>query len=273
MPRGERLAAERAQQASTTGGEAQGLRAVTRTLDLLDVIAAATGRLDLASLARESGLHAATALRYLNSLQARGFVRHTPETGYELGAKLFELGSAFAQRSSMAVEVQQPLEELAVAAQETASAGIVDEGSVLYIAIAQGQRELGIQSVAGSRHPIHCTALGKAVMAWLPWDEASVLLSLRPLVALTDKTLVHLPALRRELEHTRARGYAIDNEERNEGVLCIGAPVFDHLGRVVGAVSISGPKFRVEVRSVEVVAQLVVDTARLVSTRLGAPPV
>ncbi len=250
--------------------DTHGLRAVTRTLDLLDAIAASNGRLDLATLARSSGLHPATALRYLASLQARGFIRHNPDTGYQLGPKLFELGSAFVGRISIAQEIQGPLEELALAAQETASAGVVDGDSVLYIAIVRGQRELGIQSSPGTRHPLHCTSLGKAMLAHLPWREAEALLRSRQLTALTQHTIVHLSELRREFEDVRRRGYAVDDEERHEGVYCIGAPIFDHSGSVVGALSVSGPKFRM-VRSQAESAKLVVQVTATVSKRLGAP--
>jgi DNA-binding IclR family transcriptional regulator len=249
--------------------ESQSLRAVTRTLDLLDAIAASKGSLDLTSLARESGLHPATALRYLNSLERRGLIRRDSRSGYDLGVKLFELGSSFAERNSILREVQGPIDDLAIKAQETASAGILDDGSVLYIAIANGQRELGIQSSAGTRHPAHCTALGKAILASLPWEHAAAVLAHRPLVPLEGPP-PDVKNLRDELAKTRNRGYAVDDEERHEGVLCIGAPVFTHSGEVAGAVSISGPKFRIEGHSFDGMAGLVIETAAEISRRLGA---
>lgn len=252
------------------GSDTQGLRAVTRTLDLLDVIATTEGKLDLTTLAKASGLHPATALRYLASLEARGLIRHSREAGYQLGARLFELGSAFVRRTSFADEVQPVLEDLARRVEETASAGILDESSVLYLAIVQGQRELGIQSSPGLRHPAYCTSLGKAILAQLPWDEAKAVLDVVPRQRLTSKTRVDLLEIRRDFDSIRQLGYAVDDEERQEGVICIGAPVFDHTGAVAGALSISGPAFRVT-RSKPEVVEAVVAASRAASMRLGNP--
>ncbi|MFL5238822.1 MAG: IclR family transcriptional regulator [Rhizomicrobium sp.] len=253
-----------------TRPEAQGLRAVTRTLDLLDVIATTEGKLDLTTLARASGLHPATALRYLGSLEARGLIRHSREGGYQLGARLFELGSAFVRRTSFAEEVQPVLEDLARRVQETASAGILDENSVLYLAIVQAQRELGIQSSPGTRHQAYCTSLGKAILAQLPWHDAKAVLQAEPRVRLTSKTRVDLAEMQREFEKIRELGYAVDDEQRHEGVICVGAPIFDHTGTVAGALSISGPAFRVT-RSQPEIAQAVVAASMAVSQRLGDP--
>ena len=253
-----------------TRPDAQGLRAVMRTLDLLDVIATAEGKLDLTTLARASGLHPATALRYLASLETRGLIRHSREGGYQLGARLFELGSAFVRRTSFAEEVQPVLEDLARRVQETASAGILDENSVLYLSIVQAQRELGIQSSAGTRHPAYCTSLGKAILAQLPWNEAKAVLQAEPRVRLTSKTGVGLAELQREFETIRELGYAVDDEQRHEGVICVGAPIFDHTASVAGALSISGPAFRVA-RSQAEIAQAVVTASMAVSKRLGNP--
>jgi DNA-binding IclR family transcriptional regulator len=252
------------------GSDTQGLRAVTRTLDLLDVIATTEGKLDLTTLAKASGLHPATALRYLASLEARGLIRHSREAGYHLGARLFELGSAFVRRTSFADEVQPVLEDLARRVEETASAGILDESSVLYLAIVQGQRELGIQSSPGLRHPAYCTSLGKAILAQMPWDEAKAVLDVVPRQRLTSKTRVDLLEIRRDFESIRQLCYAVDDEERQEGVICIGAPVFDHTGAVAGALSISGPAFRVT-RSKPEVVEAVVAASRAASMRLGNP--
>jgi IclR family KDG regulon transcriptional repressor len=254
----------------SAGSTAPGMRGVTRTLDLLDAIAAAPGKLDLATLARASELHPATALRYLSSLEARGFIRHLPGTGYQLGARLFELGSAFVEQATIYREVQQPLEELANRVQETASAGILYEGDVLYIAVVQGQRELGIQSSAGVRHPAYCTSLGKAILAHLPAEKVKSVVTGRPLEPLTDRTITEVPKLYKDLLLVRDRGYALDDEERHEGVFCVGAPIFDHSGKVAGALSVSGPKFRM-VRSASDTAKFVVSAASAVSRRLGAP--
>jgi IclR family acetate operon transcriptional repressor len=245
------------------------LRAVTRALDLLLAMADPPAPYELSTIARHVHLHPATALRHLESLRSRGFVRQLPNGNYELGARLFELGNAFAGAISIWRYANELAQELAASANETASVGILEDGQVLYIAIANGQRELGIQSSPGTRHPAYCTALGKALLASLPWSAVQLILARHPPVRLTDHTLVDPGDLREELERTTARGYSIDDEERHEGVFCIGAAIRDHTGSAVAAVSISGPKFRTTASGIDQLAQFVVDAASQTSRRLG----
>ena len=245
------------------------IRAVTRALDLLDAVAEDQGRRSLSDLARQTGLHASTTLRYLESLRERGLIRQTSSGGYRLGARLFELGSAFTRGISLWEHAHEIARDLATRANETASVGILDDGRILYIAIENGQRELGIQWRPGTRHPAHCTALGKAILASMPWPAVHALLESHPLEQLTRKTITEPGELRRELEVTASRGFAIDDEERAVGVVCVGAGIRDFSGSVAGAISISGPKFRLTSRKLGSYGDLVRASAEQASHRLG----
>jgi DNA-binding IclR family transcriptional regulator len=245
------------------------VRAVTRALDVLIAFGSLTAPVDLATLARYVGLHPTTAFRYLESLKARGLVRHR-KGGYELGSPVFELASTYLRGLSVWSSAQELAERLATTANETASLGVLDNGQVLYIAIAHGQRELGIQSSPGTRHPAYCTALGKAMLSELAWPEVEAILAAHPPVRLTARTLVEPDTLGADLASIRGRGYALDDEERTPGVICIGAPIRDHSGGVVAAISISGPAFRIHERGVDEMAQLVIGAAAEASSRLGA---
>src|SRR5262249_18473841 len=125
--------------------------------------------------------------------------------------------------------------------------------------------------VAYARHPLHCTALGKALLAGLPWSEASRLLTMHPRDKLTERTMVELSALRQELERSEARGYAVDGEERAPGGTCVAAPIRDHPGQVAAAVSVSGATFRMRKHGLERLGRLVRRSAAEASERLGAP--
>jgi len=245
------------------------IRAVTRALDLLDAVAEDRGRRSLSDLARQTGLHASTTLRYLESLRERGLIRQTSSGGYRLGARLFELGSAFTRGISLWEHAHEIARDLATRANETASVGILDDGRILYIAIENGQRELGIQWRPGTRHPAHCTALGKAILASMPWPAVHALLESHPLERLTKKTITEPGELRRELEVTVSRGFAIDDEERAVGVVCVGAGIRDFSGSVAGAISISGPKLRLTSRKLGSYGDLVRASAEEASHRLG----
>lgn len=236
------------------------------------VLATQNGPVALADLARATGLNQSTSFRLLESMRSRGFVRqHSGGNGYQLGSVVVDLGSAFLRSVSIWDHARDAAEQLAEEIAETASVGVLDRSQVLYIAIARGQRELGIQSQSGTRHPAYCTALGKMLMADLTWDEAERILDSEPMLRHTPTTIVDKPAMRAELENVRARGYSVDDEERNAHVVCIAAPVTDHTGRTVAAVSVSGPSFRMREHGVANVADRVTACAAEVSARMGSP--
>ena len=261
----------RKQFSSTENDEVYHVRAVTRALDLVIALSEIPTPIGLVALAESVSLPPSTAFRLLESLKSRGFVRQTGSGAYELGSRVFEVGSAFLRQVSLWSQATEIAEHLADFTEETASVGILDEGQVLYIAIARGQSEIGIQSAAGTRHPVHCTSLGKVMLADLEWSQVQTLIQQRPLVRFTDRTLIEADGFRRELEHVRVQGFALDDEERTPGVLCIGAPLRDHTGRVIGAMSISGPAFRMRERSVSDLAKQVMARAYEASRHLGAP--
>jgi IclR family transcriptional regulator, KDG regulon repressor len=245
------------------------IRAVTRAIDLLNALGDQPGSRGLSELARQTGLPTSTAFRYLEVLRVRGLIHRSSDGNYELGARLFELGSTFVRGVSLWDQAAGLARDLAAHANETASVGILDDGRILYIAIANGQHKLGIQSNPGTRHPVHCTALGKAILASMPWMAVERLLQKQPVEARTRKTITEKVQLRRELEITASRGYAVDDEERAVGVICIGAAIRDVSGSVAGAISISGPKSRITSQKLESYGLLVRARAQEASQRLG----
>jgi IclR family transcriptional regulator, acetate operon repressor len=245
------------------------IRSVVRALDVL-IAVSELGAADLSKVASAVDLHPSTTLRMLESLRSRDMVRQRRGL-WEIGARAFEVGSTFLRRVSLAGEAQVLVEELAEQANETASFGVLDNGEVLYLAIAHGQWELGIQSVPGGRHPAHCTALGKVMLAHRPWDEVEKFLDDHPPVRLTPATFIEPGDIRRELSRVRRRGYAVDAEERLPGVVCLAAPIRDSTGTVVAAISISGPKLRFGRNRIPTLAEGVVEVADRGSAILGAP--
>jgi DNA-binding IclR family transcriptional regulator len=246
------------------------VRSVVRALDVL-IAVSEHGPADLSTIARAVQLHPTTTLRMLESLRSRDLVRHR-RGRYEIGARAFEVGSAFLNGISLSAEAQLLVEELATRVNETANFGILDQGEVLYLAIARSQWELGIQWLPGGRHPAHCTALGKAILAHMQWGDVAEILRDHPPVRMTPATLIEPDDIRRELNLVARRGYAVDSEERLSGVVCVGAPIRDSKGSVVAAVSISGPAMRLSLNRLPVVAEHVMDIAERGSEILGAPP-
>jgi DNA-binding IclR family transcriptional regulator len=247
------------------------VRSVVRALDVLMALSTQNGPVSLADLAKETGLNPSTAFRLLESMRVRGFVRRTDGggSGYQLDSRVVDLGSAFLRSMSIWDHARDLADQLADDLSETASVGVLDQGRVLYIAIARGQRELGIQSQSGTRHPAYCTALGKVFLADLTWAEAAAILDAEPMVRLTPSTIIGKAAMQEELEIIRSRGYSVDDEERNPHVVCIAAPITDHTGRTVAAVSISGPAFRIREQGIENVARRVTERATEASMQMG----
>jgi DNA-binding IclR family transcriptional regulator len=140
------------------------------------------------------------------------------------------------------------------------------------VANVEGPCTLRMPSTVGRRTPAHCSALGKAVLAFLPASTLEELLAGRPLRALTSKSLVARGALKADLQRIRVRGYAIDDEEIEKGLRCVGAPVRDYSGLVAGAVSIAGPTFRIPKSRVPALAEAVMAIARELSAELGCRP-
>lgn len=257
-------------------GEARGgineryvVRAVDRSLTVLALLARKPTGMDASALARAAQLHVSTVFRILQTLKLRNFVVETPSGLYRIGPKAFEVGSSFLRSTSLQPEGQVIVERLAAETGETASMGILDSDEVLYLAIAHGQRELGIQSNVGTRHPPYCTALGKVLMADLSWPDAQALLTRIELTRMTKNTIVDVSRWPEELRKVAAQGYALDAEERVLGVRAVAAPVRDHSGRVVAAISAAGPAFRITGDNLEPLILQVRKLADEFSQRLG----
>lgn len=245
------------------------VRAVTRALDLLTTLADEPSDAGLSALARRCGLSVTTTFRLLESLRSRGFVRHHGQGSYSLGSRSFVVGSAFLRTVSVWNRASELAEQLSSISGETASVGVLDESQVLYIAIAHGQQTIGVESSPGTRHPVHCTALGKAILAELPWADSLAILRQRSPFRVTNRTLVTMDALRADLAKSRRRGYAVDEEERTPGVICVGAPIRDHRDDVVAAISVSGPAFRIREQGICEVGATVVRFTTTATRELG----
>ena len=225
--------------------------------------------MEASALARAAGLHVSTVFRILQTLKLRHFVVEAPGGLYKIGPRAFEVGNSFLRNTSLQSEGQQIAERLAAETGETASVGILDSDEVLYLAIAHGQRELGIQSNVGTRHPLYCTALGKVLLAGLSWPDARERLSRIERIQMTENTIVDVDRLGEELAKVAAGGYALDAEERILGVRAVAAPVRDHSGRVVAAISAAGPAFRIMGDNLAHLESLVPKLAAEYSERLG----
>lgn len=244
---------------------------LSRAIAVLFAFTAPRPERTLDELAEDLGFNKTSLLRILRTLEAERFVIRDDER-YRLGPRVLDLGNVYL--SSLSVhEIAQPImERLAAELGQTVSLAILDEFDVVYIGIEQAQREVGIQGEVGGRHLAHATGLGKVMLADLPEERLDELLARHPLTRRTHRTIVDPDVLRARLQEVRELGYAIDDEERAIGIRCVAAPVHDHRGRVVAAMSVAGPIFHMLDEDVPVVRDRLLQAAHDVSTQLGHDP-
>jgi DNA-binding IclR family transcriptional regulator len=250
-----------------------GPQVVDRVVDILEAFLWLGPQLGVSELSRALGLKKATTHRLLASLRRRDFVAQDPVTRrYRLGIKLWELGSQATSQVAWVDRAKPFLQQLTDQTGETAHLAVLDDGEVLYVDKVESTRSLRMPSQVGRRLPAHCTGVGKALLAHLPTVDVSSIVARRGMAAFTKRTITDLVALQADLTEVRRRGYSIDDGEIEDGLRCIGAPVRDHSGRVVAAVSIAGPASRLPDNDIEKLGAIVLAGARALSTALGCPP-
>ena len=250
------------------------VQSIDRVLDIIEALSACPRGAALTDLAGSVNLHISTVHRMLSALISRGYAKKDPETGkYALTLRLFELGSRVAGSMDWAAAARPQLERLARATGETVHLVARDGDAVVYIyKQSPADSILRASSFVGLRNPMYCTGVGKSILAFLPPEEVKAIWARTSPVQFTPHTLTDPGRLYADLDIIRARGWAVDEEEHEIGVVCVAAPVFSFDGTPVGAVSVAAPSARMggEVRLR--CAQEVLDSARAVSALLGAPP-
>ena len=248
------------------------IQSVDRAVRILKALAAGPGRLGVSELSERLGLAKGTVHGLLRTLQAHGLVEQHPDSDkYQLGPELLQLSNRYLDLSDLRSRALAWSELLATRANEAVRVGALHGGGVLIVHhVFRPDSSLQILEV-GEVLPLHATALGKAVLAYLPDDVQSDLLA-DGLTKLTGHTLATVAPLRRELVAVRDRGYAVEREEAVLGEAGVAAPIFDRSAAPIGAVGIAGPRERLLRRGREPgVAAAVLEAARGISRDLGAP--
>jgi IclR family KDG regulon transcriptional repressor len=242
--------------------------AVVRVFSILDRLSLERS-VSLEELSRETRLAKPTILRFLQTLQKLGYVRRDERDQWAITFKLFTMGSRALGHLDLYVAARPVAEKLAEELGETVHMGILEADEAVYVLKIESRYTIRMFSRVGRRIPLHCTAIGKALLAFsAPAERAAVLKGLK-FVAFTPKTLSSRAKLEEELEAIRGRGYTVDDEEHEEGIRCIGAPIFDYTGAVVAALSVSWPVFRFPHGGTSAMAARVMDAAARISSILG----
>ena len=247
------------------------VQSLERAFDLLEALSAG-GELGVTELANRTGLVPSTAHRLLHTLAKRGYVSQSSDTGrYLLGYKVVEVASGLERRLERLRVVARPhLERIQRSTGETVNLVVLDADRVVYVDQVEGSRSVRMFTTVGTSVLAHTTGCGKAIMAAGPPDAVTALYGGRePLERLTAHTLTTLEALEDDFRRIRRRGYAIDNEEHEEGVACVATAVLDHTARPVAAISVWGPTVRILHDMAAELGSLLVEHAAQVSAALG----
>lgn len=246
------------------------VQVLDRAFAILGLLEEDGAEIGAAKVAGRLRLHKTTAHRMLAVLEHNEYIERSPLTGkYHLGWRLGDLGMRAISRMDPREIARPELARLVDETGETARLGVLRQGEVASIASVQSRRTLRTPATVGHRSPAHCSSQGKAILAFLTEEELHAFVHEYGSKAYTKNTLTRISSLRAELERIRTHGFAVDNEEFEEGLKCIGAPVKDYSGAVVAAISIAGPCSRLNGERMPSLVKSVKSAACRLSRSLG----
>lgn len=255
-----------------TSNELEFSQTVLKALIVLECVADADRPLSAAEVAKLCKISRPTAYRLLSTLAVRDYVTQVNGPYFRLGTQALSLSRKLLDSMDLPELARPYMRELGSLTNETVYLSTLQDTEILYIAKVESTQSIRTSCIIGTRNNLYSTSMGKAVLAFLPAAEQARLIEQINLVPITPKTIVDRAALIEDLAHIRKRGYAIDDEENESGVRCVGAPIFDRSGRVFAAISVSAPAYRFPVQAIAEVSALVVEKTSTISARLGYTP-
>jgi DNA-binding IclR family transcriptional regulator len=227
--------------------------------------------LGVTELSIRTGLHKSTVARILTTLQTESFVSQNLRTGkYRLGVGLISLAGVALGRVDVRTAAYDYLDDLVEATQESVSVTIRDEAESLNVLSKSSPKPVRFVTWTGRRLPLHCTASGKVLLAGLSPEERKPLVS--RVRRYTDRTIAGGRDLEEEIIQVEKQGYALAEEEYEQGFSAVAAPIFSHEGTVAGALSVSGPSFRLDTPKLKSFIPALTETAARISKELGFDP-
>ncbi len=247
------------------------IQAVYHALDLLEQFSDDVDELGVTELSKRLKLHKNNVFRLLATLESRNYIEQNKVTeNYRLGLKTLELGQTFIKQMGLLRQARPVLERLVKECNETTYVAILKELQIVYLDVVETDLTVRVVPRVGAQLPAYCTAAGKVQIAYLTDGELENFLPAKGLKRFTPNTVTDRNELKKQLQMIVEQGYAIDDEELDIGVRCIGAPIRDYTRRIIGAVSISGPSMRLtEERMEKELIPIVKKAAEEISTKLG----
>jgi len=250
------------------------IQSVERAFDILELLANAAHEMQLREVSQITGLNVSTCHHLLSTLVKRGYAGQNPQgRTYFAGSKILELSDSRLRQFSIHDVAMPELRKLNQATGESVHLAVMQGYDLTTLAKLDSTQpvRVGTDGV-GKSNAAHATATGKAILAWLPETEIARVIAEKGLSRFTDKTITGIADLMEELRHVRRNGFAVDLEEFQPGVTCIGSAIRDHTGAVIGSISCSMPNTRAEGKHFDVVKKAVRQATTALSELLGSPP-
>jgi len=246
------------------------IKVLDKSLSVLDLLLKKGSAMNITEIAEKLEFYPSTIHRILDTLKHWGYVEQDPNMQkYQLGLKLLELGMAKFHQMDLVREATPYLRELVKECNETVHLGVLEEGEVMYLAKEESSQTIRMISYVGKRAPVHCTSLGKVLLAYLSEEERKKILGKKELTRFTENTITDKSKLKKELDKVRKQGFALDLEENEKDICCIAAPIKNYQGKVIGAISISGPVYRIDINKQDHLKEALPKISNKISKRLG----
>ena len=247
------------------------INSVVQALNALDYLGTCGGEAGVVEVSEALGVHKSTASRVLATMSYQGYVARNETTQkYSLGIRIVELARAKLEQFELREFARPFLEKLSRETEETIHLAVLDQKELVYIDKVDSPFTLSMRSSVGAKIPLHCTALGKAILSGLNQTGKDALLGQEELNGFTPNTITDREQLREHLDFVRSRGFAIDDQEHEEGIRCVASVVWDYNEEIAGAISISGPALRMSEQRTDKLGRLVKEVCKELSKSLGS---
>jgi IclR family KDG regulon transcriptional repressor len=243
---------------------------VIKAVEVLEELAKSEDGLGVTEISNRLNYGVSATYHLLNTLKQCNIIEQDKKTKkYRIGFELFRICGMAKRQNALASLAQPYLDKLREMVGETSNLVVLDGNEVIYIAQSESTKLLKLFTQLGAKVPFYCTGGGKAILSYQPKKVQDLVLNNTNFIKFTGNTLSDINELVRELDIIRQQGYAMDNEEREEGVTCIAAPVFDCYGEAIASISISGPTYRLKEKDLSTIINNVIDVAKELSESLG----
>jgi DNA-binding IclR family transcriptional regulator len=255
---------------ATTNAPKKQIQSIVRVTQIINLIADHNNSCTLAEISQTLSLNKSTVHGLVSTLKQMEFLEQNPITGaYQLGIKLFELGQSYLSHIDIRTIVHPQLVELCKKFEETCHLAILNGTEVIYLDKIDSPKSVGIISHIGGRNPSYATGVGKALLADLDNQAIFELFGNMPLKKLTSRTITNIPDLIHSLDKVRKNGFALDIGEIEIDLCCIAAPIKNHEGKTIAAISISAPKTHFSKIRIQEITQAILEKKKCISKKLG----